>query len=477
MPPSAPASDAKTAEQLPGDRFERLMDEARRIGPVNRDDIVIRLYETSRDICSQAVTVATDRLKRQQRRTERIDDILTSRTWGFPIMLGLLGIVIYLTVAGANVPSELLARLFSYGEDGLTWLFAAMGAPAWLHGLLVLGVYRGLTWVVSVMLPPMAIFFPMFALLENLGYLPRVAFNLDRVFKTCGGHGKQSLTMTMGFGCNAAAIVSTRIIESPRERMLAILTNNFVPCNGRWPLLIVLSSLFMAVHVTGGLKTAVTAAIVVGMVLFGIVVTLAVSWMLSKTVLRGVPSHYTLELPPYRIPKFWNTVIRSSLDKSWFVLKRAVIIAAPAGLITWLLANVHAGELSLLEHAARFLNPVGHALGMDGYILMAFILGLPANEIVLPILLMAYLSTGAMVEADGLAGLRHILLEHGWTWLTALNMMLFSLLHYPCGTTLFTVYRETRSVKWTAMAFLLPTAIAVAVTFCTAQLVRGLGLV
>jgi len=281
--------------------------------------------------------------------------------------------------------------------------------------------------------------------------------------------------MAMGFGCNAAAIVSTRIIESPRERMLAILTNNFVPCNGRWPTLIVLASLFMAVSVTGGLKTAVTAAVVVGLVLFGIVVTLAVSWGLSKTVLRGIPSHYTLELPPYRIPKLWNTVIRSSLDKSWFVLKRAVIIAAPAGLITWLLANITAGELSLLEHAARFLNPFGHALGLDGYILMAFILGLPANEIVLPILLMAYLSTGAMVEADGLAGLRQILLDHGWTWLTALNMMLFSLLHYPCGTTLFTIYRETRSVKWTAMAFLLPTAIAVAVTFFTAQLVRGLG--
>ncbi|OJF17696.1 MAG: iron transporter FeoB [Bacillaceae bacterium G1] len=470
MSRSAPAF-----EPVAPDAFDQLMDEAKRLGAADRDDIVTRLYETSRQICARAVTVDEEKLKRQQQRTERIDRILTSRTWGFPIMLGLLGIVIYLTVAGANVPSELLAQLFGVGETWLTALFMALGAPEWLHGLLVLGVYRGLTWVVSVMLPPMAIFFPMFALLENLGYLPRVAFNLDRVFKTCGGHGKQSLTMAMGFGCNAAAIVSTRIIESPRERMLAILTNNFVPCNGRWPTLIVLASLFMAVSVTGGLKTAVTAAVVVGLVLFGIVVTLAVSWGLSKTVLRGIPSHYTLELPPYRIPKLWNTVIRSSLDKSWFVLKRAVIIAAPAGLITWLLANITAGELSLLEHAARFLNPFGHALGLDGYILMAFILGLPANEIVLPILLMAYLSTGAMVEADGLAGLRQILLDHGWTWLTALNMMLFSLLHYPCGTTLFTIYRETRSVKWTAMAFLLPTAIAVAVTFFTAQLVRGLG--
>jgi len=469
---SGPASEPISAE-----RFDGLMNEAKRLGAAERDEIVTRLYETSQAICAQAVSIAEEKLKRQQRRTERIDDILTSRTWGFPIMLGLLGVVIYLTVAGANVPSELLARLFALGEEGLTWLMSALGAPAWLHGLLVLGVYRGLSWVVSVMLPPMAIFFPMFALLENLGYLPRVAFNLDRLFKASGGHGKQSLTMTMGFGCNAAAIVSTRIIESPRERMLAILTNNFVPCNGRWPTLILLASLFMAAQFSGGLKTFAPAAVVVGMVLFGIVVTLAVSWGLSKTVLRGVPSHYTLELPPYRMPKFWNTVIRSSLDKSWFVLKRAVVIAAPAGLITWLLANIFVGEFSLLEHAARFLNPFGHALGLDGYILMAFILGLPANEIVLPILLMAYLSTGAMVEADGLEGLKQILQEHGWTWLTALNMMLFSLLHYPCGTTLLTVFRETKSVKWTAMAFLLPTAIAVAVTFCTAQLARGLGLV
>ncbi|OUM85486.1 MAG: iron transporter FeoB [Bacillus thermozeamaize] len=456
--------------------FDQLMEEARRLGPANRDEIVTRLYQTSQQICEKAVTYSQEKLLKEQRRSEKIDQILTSPLWGFPIMLAMLGVVIYLTVAGANIPSEMLARLFGMGEEALTRLFALIGAPEWLHGLLVLGLYRGISWVVSVMLPPMAIFFPMFALLENLGYLPRVAFNLDRLFKRAGGHGKQSLTMAMGFGCNAAAIVSTRIIESPRERMLAILTNNFVPCNGRWPLLILLASLFMAAGF-GGFETIVTAGIVVGMVLFGIVVTLLVSWILSKTLLRGVPTHYTLELPPYRMPKFWKTVIRASLDKTWFVLKRAVIVAAPAGLLTWVLANITVGDDSLLEHAAQFLNPFGQALGMDGYILMAFLLGLPANEIVLPILLMSYLSTGAMVDADGMNGLKQILVDHGWTWLTALNMMLFSLLHYPCGTTMFTIYRETKSPKWTALAFLIPTSIAILVTFTVTQVARGLGLV
>ncbi|WP_054950301.1 nucleoside recognition domain-containing protein [Numidum massiliense] len=439
----------------------------------SRDEIVTHIYQTTQTVCDGAITYP----EQPKLRSQTYDKILTSPIWGFPIMLAMLGIVIYLTIAGANVPSNLLAQMFGVIEGYLTAAFNAVHAPGWLHGLLVLGLYRGTAWVISVMLPPMAIFFPMFALLENLGYLPRVAFNMDRLFKKSGGHGKQSLTMAMGFGCNAAAIVSTRIIESPRERMLAILTNNFVPCNGRWPMLILLSSLFMAAGYTGGFQTFVTASIVVGMVLFGIVVTLTVSWVLSKTALRGVPTHYTLELPPYRRPKFWNTVIRSSVDKSWSVLKRAVVIAAPAGLITWILANITVGDLSVLEHMAAFFDPFARSLGMDGFILMAFILGLPANEIVLPILLMGYLATGAMVDADGMAGIKNIFVAHGWTWLTALNTMLFSLLHYPCGTTLFTIYKETKSAKWTFLSFAIPTVIAIAVTFVVAQVVRGLGLV
>ncbi|WP_203363596.1 ferrous iron transporter B [Bacillus sp. REN10] len=437
-----------------------------------RDQVVTNMYETSKAICYKTV-VYKDLDKMKQ--TEKLDQIFTSKIWGFPIMLAMLGVVFYITIAGANVPSGMLADMFNWFEGYLTTFFTWMHAPDWLYGVLVLGFYRGTAWVVSVMLPPMAIFFPMFALLENYGYLPRVAFNMDRLFKGAGAHGKQSLTMAMGFGCNAAAIMSTRIIESPRERMLAILTNNFVPCNGRWPTLILLASLFMAVGFSGAMGTLVTAGVVMGMVLFGIVVTLVVSWVLSKTALKGVPTHYTLELPPYRRPKFWNTVIRATLDKSLFVLKRAVIVAAPAGVFTWIAANIFIGDTSVLMYIVNFLDPFAQTLGLDGFILMAFILGMPANEIVLPILMMGYLSTGAMTEVEDLNTIKQIFLEHNWTWLTALNMMLFSLLHFPCGTTLINIYKETKSKKWTFVAFALPTAIAIVVTFVVAQIVRGFG--
>lgn len=436
-----------------------------------RDEIVENIYSTSRGICKEVVKYKNkDRIH-----SEKLDKVLTSPIWGFPIMLAMLGAVFYLTIAGANVPSSMLAEGFAWMEGQLTLLFSAMNAPEWLHGVLVLGFFRGTGWVISVMLPPMAIFFPAFALLENYGYLPRVAFNMDRLFKKAGGHGKQSLTMAMGFGCNAAAIMSTRIIESPRERMLAILTNNFVPCNGRWPTLILLASLFMAAGYAGGMASLVTAGMVMTMVLIGIVVTISVSWILSKTALKGVPTHYTLELPPYRRPKIWSTVLRSSKDKSWYVLKRAVIVAAPASIITWIIANINIGDTSILMHFVNFLDPFGQALGMDGFILAAFIIGLPANEIVVPILIMAYLSQGAMLELDDLTELKAVFVSHGWTWLTALNMMLFSLLHFPCGTTLVNIYKETKSKKWTFMSFAIPTAIAIGVTFLVATIVRALG--
>lgn len=455
--------------------FDRLMEEAQSLAPADtREQIVTAIFQTSAALCRETVTNAP---KAAKDRTLQIDRIVTSRRWGFVIMLAMLAAVLYMTIAGANVLSESLAHLFGWVEQYLTLLFQAVHAPHWLYGLLVLGLYRGTAWVVSVMLPPMAIFFPVFALLENYGYLPRVAFNLDRLFKKAGAHGKQALTMAMGFGCNAAAVISTRIIESPRERTLAILTNSFVPCNGRWPTLILLSSLFMAAGYTGSWNTLVTAAVVVAMVLFGIIVTLTVSWVLSKTALRGIPTHYTLELPPYRRPKIAETVIRATLDKTWYVLKRAVTVAAPAGVITWVLGNVPIGDTTALSAFASWLDPFAKTIGLDGYILMAFLLGLPANEIVLPVLLMGYLSAGALTEIDSLHSLKHIFLAHGWTWLTALNMMLFSLLHYPCGTTLVNIYKETKSTKWTFVAFALPTAIAVAVTFTTAQLARWLGLV
>lgn len=436
--------------------------------PAVRDHIVQSIFQTSQDLCKQTLTFTN---KKENDRTEKLDAVLTSPIWGFPIMLLLLGMVFYLTIAGANVPSALLADFFNWIEGYLTKGFQALHAPDWLYGMLVLGLYRGTSWVVSVMLPPMAIFFPVFALLENYGYLPRVAFNMDRLFKRAGAHGKQSLTMAMGFGCNAAAIMSTRIIESPRERMLAILTNNFVPCNGRWPTLILLSSLFMAAGYTGGLKTFVTAGVIIGMVLFGVVVTLTVSWALSKTALKGVPTHYTLELPPYRRPKIRETILRSSLNKSLSVLMRAIKVAAPAGILTWVLANVFINDTSILMHIVHFLDPFAQTLGLDGYILMAFIIGLPANEIVVPILLMGYLSTGALTEMESLSSVKQLFLDHGWTWLTALNMMLFSLLHFPCGTTLVNIYKETKSKTWTFLSFLIPTVIAIVVTWAIAQTV------
>jgi ferrous iron transport protein B len=438
------------------------------------DEIVTRLYRHSQQICNDVIT--KEKTKHEVR-YEKLDKIVTSPLWGFPIMLLLLGIVFYITIAGANVPSEMLATFFGNIEPYITAGFTAVNAPDWLHGLLVLGLYRGTTAVISVMLPPMAIFFPMFALLENFGYLPRVAFNMDRLFKGAGAHGKQALTMAMGFGCNAAAIMSTRIIESPRERMLAILTNNFVPCNGRWPTLILLSSLFMASSFTGGMGILVTTSVIIGMVLFGIVVTLTVSWILSKTVLKGVPTHYTLELPPYRKPLVLDTILRASLERTIAVLKRAIVIAAPAGVATWIFANIMIGDMSVLEHIVSFLDPFAKQLGLDGYILMAFLLGLPANEIVVPILLMGYLSTGSLTELDDLNAIKQLFLDNGWTWLTALNMMLFSLLHYPCGTTLVNIYKETKSKKWTFLSFLIPTVIAIGVTFIIAQVVQYFGLV
>ncbi|MGN7762932.1 nucleoside recognition domain-containing protein [Paenibacillus sp. 22594] len=438
-----------------------------------RDEIVSGIYGVSAGICRDSVTYKD---QKKLASTYKLDHIVTSKIWGFPIMLAALGLVFWITIAGANYPSGWLASFFGWIEGYLTAGFEALSAPAWLHGVLVLGLYRGTSWVISVMLPPMMIFFPVFALLENFGYLPRVAFNMDRLFKKSGGHGKQALTMSMGFGCNAAAILSTRIIESPRERMLAILTNNFVPCNGRWPTLILLSSLFMVGGAaTGALHTLSTALVLMGIVLIGIIVTLSVSWVMSKTALRGVPTHYTLELPPYRRPQIWKTILISSKEKSLNVLTRAIVVAAPAGIITWILGNVMIGGDSVLNHMAAFFDPFAHLLGLDGFIIMAFILGLPANEIVLPILLMGYMSSGAMVDIDGLGGIKDIFLSHGWTWLTALNMMLFSLLHYPCGTTLINIYKETRSMKWAVLSAVIPLGIAIAVTFAVAQTARLFG--
>lgn len=433
------------------------------------DSVVTSIYHAAEAIANEVVS---QKEKPKIDWDKRLDDILTSRVFGFPSMLLLLGIIFWMTIAGANVPSAMIADVLFWGQDRLTDLCNYLHAPAWFHGLFVEGIYRCLAWVISVMLPPMAIFFPCFTLLEDLGYLPRVAFNLDRLFKKAGAHGKQALTMSMGFGCNAAGIVACRIIESPRERMIAMLTNNFVPCNGRFPTLIALAG----VLVFGMGSSFGATAIVVGIVLLGIAVTLAVSWVLSKTLLRGVPSSFTLELPPYRKPQIGKIIIRSIFDRTLFVLSRAVCVAIPAGAVTWLLANIHVGDLSILAHCAQWLSPFAQALGLDGFILMAFILGLPANEIVLPILIMSYLATGSMTELEGIEDLYNIfVVQHGWTWLTAVCMMLFSLLHYPCATTLWTIRKESGSIKWTLMAVLIPLVLASSVCFLVAQSVRALG--
>lgn len=389
-------------------------------------------------------------------------------------MLLTLAVVFWITITGANKPSELIANVLFGIEDKLTFWFNSINAPSWLHGVLILGLYRTLAWVVSVMLPPMAIFFPLFTILEDLGYLPRVAFNLDHMFKKACAHGKQCLTMCMGFGCNAAGIIACRIIESPRERLIATLTNNFVPCNGRFPTLIAISTVFLVTK--GGVGSGILPVLsITALVVTGIAVTLLLSYLLSKTILKGVPSTFTLELPPYRVPQIGRVLYTSIIDRTIFVLWRAVVVAAPAGAITWILGNIYIGDLSILGHAAAFLNPFAKAIGLDGFILMAFILGLPANEIVLPILLMSYLATGSMIEFDSIESLRKILLDHGWTYLTALNVMLFSLLHWPCATTLLTIKKETGSFKWTALVALIPTSIAIVVCFITTIIFKTLG--
>ncbi len=410
----------------------------------------------------------------RKRRQQRLDRLLTSKSTGIPLMLLLFGLVVWLTVAGANVPSAMLTALFArIGVVLENWL---SGAPAWLSGVLLDGVYRVTAWVVAVMLPPMAIFFPLFTLLEDLGYLPRVAFVMDHAFQRCRACGKQCLTMCMSIGCNACGVTGCRIIDSPRERLIAILTSSLVPCNGKFPTLIALITLFF-VGGRGGLLASVEgAALLLGALALGVAGTLACSRLLSATVLKGMPSSFALELPPFRKPRVGEVIVRSVLDRTLFVLGRAVSVAAPAGAVIWLMANVTVGDATLLAHCTGFLDPFARLFGLDGVILMAFILGWPANEIVLPVMLMAYLATGSLVEFDDLASLGRLLAQHGWTWLTAVCAMLFSLFHWPCSTTCLTICKETGSVKWTALAVALPTALGLGLCLCVTAAARLLGL-
>ena len=419
-----------------------------------------------KDLAAQAVTYTKEHYRKRE---ERLDRILTGPFTGTAVMVLLLLGIFWLTITGANYPSSMLWDLFFSLEPRLAEAALSIGLPQWFIDMAVFGVYRVVAWIVSVMLPPMAIFFPLFTLLEDLGYLPRAAFNMDGAFHKCSACGKQCLTMAMGLGCNAAGVVGCRIIDSPRERLIAILTNSLMPCNGRFPLLLTMIALLGA---GGGvwaglpmenpvLSSLLTALVLTLFILAAILATLGASFLLSRTLLKGVPSSFTLELPPYRRPQPGKVIVRSIFDRTLFVLGRAVAVAAPAGLVIWLLANLTVGGESLLMHIAGFLDPLGTLMGLDGIILMAFILGFPANEIVLPIILMAYLQSGVLAPMDDKTAILSLLSANGWTVKTAVCMAIFSLFHWPCSTTCLTIKKETGSLKWTAVSILLPTGIGV----------------
>ncbi len=471
-PHSDPA--AATAEEL----TEKLLHTATQwrwqIGHDFHDALMADIYHEAERVAARAVTRPGEKTRFDLDRT--IDRIVTSRLWGFPLMVLLFTLVFWLTISGSNIPSQLLGvllldKVYPLLKAGA----AAIAMPWWLDGLLLDGVYMATAWVISVMLPPMAIFFPLFTLLEDFGYLPRLAFNLDGVFKRAGAHGKQALSMMMGFGCNAAGVVSTRIIDSPRERLIAIITNNFALCNGRWPTQILIATLFI-----GALVPAQIA--VVGIAMLGVLLTFLVSAFLSKTWLRGEASTFSLELPPYRPPRILQTIYTSIIDRTLYVLWRAIVFAAPAGAVIWLISNIHLGGPTIAEWLVNALDPIGLLIGLNGVILVAYIVAIPANEIVIPTVLMLTVlvkgvegigaGNGVLFELNSYQDTMALFQAGGWTLLTAVNLMLFSLIHNPCSTTIYTIYKETGSRKWTAVAALMPLAMGFMVTFFVAQIWR-----
>jgi ferrous iron transport protein B len=447
----------------------------------SHDQLVEKLFAAAQEIAERSALRGPRRVRFDLDRT--LDRILTSRLFGFPVMGAILALVFWITIAGANVPSSMLATLLiDQVHPALVGFGATIGLPGWLNGFVFDGVYLATAWVVAVMLPPMAIFFPLFTLLEDFGYLPRVAFNLDGMFRRAGAHGKQALTMCMGFGCNAAGVVATRVIDSPRERLVAIITNNFSLCNGRWPTQILIASIFLGTLAPPHLAGLVAAGAVVGVALLGIAMMFLASWLLTRTVLRGEASTFSLELPPYRPPRILQTLYTSLIDRTLIVLWRAVVFAAPAGALIWLISNINVGGSSLASHAIEWLDPFGLVIGLNGVILLAYVVAIPANEIVIPTVLMLTVlaanvvgvgnGTGVMFELDSAAAVGDLLRAAGWTVLTGLNLMLFSLLHNPCSTTIYTIYKETGSARWTTVATLLPLGMGLALTFVVAQVWR-----
>ena len=446
------------AKKLRKDILNKLMDKG-----IKFSDIETLMMETvnekSFSVCEKVVRYNKENYDKKER---IIDKWLTNKITGIPIMLLLLFLILWVTISLANIPSDFLYEKFFEFEDILYDFLVDIHLPIWITDMLVHGVYRVLAWVVAVMLPPMAIFFPLFTLLEDFGLLPRIAFNLDKSFEKCSSCGKQALTMVMGFGCNAVGVTGARIIDSPRERLIAIITNSFVPCNGRFPLLISLITMFLLTNNSSGLMRAFILMI---FILVGVIVTFIVSKILSNTILKGVPSSFTLELPPYRRPQIGKVLVRSLLDRTLFVLKRAIIVSAPAGLVIWLFSNLEFDGISLLEWCSSFFNPFGKAIGLDGVIIMAFILGFPANEIVIPIMIMGYMSLGTITDMNDLNLLKELFVSNGWTWVTAICVMLFSLFHFPCLTTLLTIKKETGRLSWTFLSFIIPLIIGISLCF------------
>lgn len=432
------------------------------------DDIVRALNSKAKEISEECIIFNN---AAYQQRDMRIDRIVTSRGWGLLWMVLLLSVIFWITISGANYPSELLSQMFVNIEENLHHTFVAWNMNPILISFIVDGVVKTCGWVISVMLPPMAIFFPLFTLLEDFGYLPRIAFNLDSFFHKACTCGKQALTICMGFGCNAVGVSGARIIDSPRERLIAIITNTFVPCNGRFPTLISIITMFFAGTIAAPWNGIFSTFLLTGVILFGIFLTFVTSRFLSKTLLKGVPSAFTLELPPYRRPQFGKVIVRSILDRTLFVLGRAISVAIPAGAIIWILANVMIGDASMLAHISSFLDPFAKLMGLDGVILLAFLLGFPANEIVVPIMIMAYMATGSIVDISDLTVLKELFVSNGWTWITAICTLLFSLVHFPCATTLLTIRKESGSWKWTLVSFLLPTIMGI--VLC--MIVNGVG--
>ena len=451
------------------------------IGENFHDSLMESIYADAQSITDKSLTV--NAVEKKITFDKSLDKIVTSKWFGFPLMFVLLAAVFWITIVGANIPSAFIASLLvDTIHPALKNFGNSIGMPLWLGGVLFDGAYLAMAWVVSVMLPPMAIFFPMFTLLEDFGYLPRVAFNMDGLYRRVGAHGKQALTMSMGFGCNAAGVIATRIIDSPRERIIAIITNNFSLCNGRWPTQILIATIFIGAAFPAYIAGIVSALAVVGVALLGILLSLITSWGLSKTVLKGEASAFSLELPPYRPPRILQTLYTSLIDRTIFVLWRAVLFAVPAGVVIWLVANIHIGGLSIAEYFISWSNPFGLIIGLNGVILLAYIIAIPANEIVIPTVLMLTVLTvgitdigagaGVMFELDSQMMTKNILLAGGWTALTGVCLMLFSLLHNPCSTTIYTIYKETRSIKWTVISTLLPIAMGIIACFFIAQVWR-----